>query len=103
MAGIPEFVSFAGRDGDGIARFHILIFGFNAYAALSVCDVVDLFGARVKMFLGARTRGQSGFGQTLVADVGVAMGEEFADFAAVFGCEGGGVLKVFDVHIRTVG
>ena len=42
--------------------------------------------------------GEAGFGEALVANGGIAVGEEFADFGAVFGEEGGDVVEIFYVH-----
>ena len=42
--------------------------------------------------------GQARFGETLVADGGVAIGEKFANFRAIFGDERGHSVQIFDFH-----
>src|SRR5213075_1127881 len=89
FAGVPEFVLLAGGDRDGVAGFYFAGFVFDADTAGAVGDVINFFGFGMVMFLRAGADGQAGLGEALVADSRVAMREEFADFGAVFGDEGG--------------
>ena len=97
-AGVPDFVRRAGRDGDRVAGFYVAQFGVDAHATGAVGDVVDFFGDAVVMLLRACAGSEAGFGEALVADDGVAMREQFADFGAVLGNEGRDSFKILDIH-----
>src|SRR5256885_16006840 len=87
-AGIPKFVLFAGRDCDGVASFDFGKLAFDAHATLAVGDEIDFLGPGVVMLLGAGAGRKASFGQALVADGGIAVGEQFADFRTGFRDEG---------------
>ena len=70
----------AGRNGDGVAGADFAQFTFDANSAGAVGDVIDFFGFGMVMFLSAGAGGKAGFGEALVANGGIAVGEEFADF-----------------------
>ena len=52
----------------------------------------------MKMLLRARAGGQSRLGQALIADGGIAVRQQFADFRAVLGDERRDLIQIFDVH-----
>ena len=97
-AGVPQFVPQAGRNGDGVPRPDFAQLARDADFSRAVRDEINFFRARMKMFLRARADGQPRLGEALVADGGIAVREEFADFRAVLGDESGDFVEVLDVH-----
>ena len=67
-ARIPEFVFFAGGNGDGITGADVCQFAFNAHASEALDDEIDFFGFGVVMLLGARANGEARFGEALIPD-----------------------------------
>src|ERR1035437_6094217 len=51
VANIPKLVFAAGRDGYGVASFHVARFAFDANPSRAVCDVINFLGFDVIMFL----------------------------------------------------
>src|SRR5674476_1192479 len=80
IAGVPEFVFVSGRNGDGVPCPHLVRFVFDADFSGAVRDVINLLALGMKMFLRCAADGQARFGETLIADGGVTMREQFADF-----------------------
>jgi hypothetical protein len=97
-AGVPEFMFLAGWNGDGIPCSHFARFIFDADFPGAVRNVINFLGARMKMFLGRAAHRQPRLGETLVADGGVAMREQLADFRAVLGRERFDLIEVFYIH-----
>lgn len=97
-AGVPELVPLPGRDGDGVAFAHVAGLAVDADASGAMGDEIDFLGAGMVMFPGGAADGEAGFGEALVADGGVAMGEQFADFGTVPGDERRLGVEVFDIH-----
>lgn len=97
-AGIPKLVLLAGEDCDGVAGFDLADFPINAHPPGAVGDAINFLGVNVKMFLRAAARGQARFGQALIANGGIAVREEFADFRPVLGDERRDFVQVPDVH-----
>src|SRR5262245_28809752 len=60
-AGVPELVFLARRNRDGVADPHLAHFAFDADPSGAVRDVINLLGARMKMFLRARAHRQTRF------------------------------------------
>src|SRR5450432_3906059 len=87
-----------GWNRDGVPGPDFTRFAFNADFSRAVGDVINLLGARMKMFLRARAGGQTRLGETLVADGGITMCEQFADFRSVLRGEGGDFIKIFYIH-----
>ena len=79
----------AGRNCDGVTGADFACFAFDADSASAVGDVIDFFGFGMVMLASAGADGETCFGK---------VGEEFADFRAVFGDEGGDVVEIFYVH-----
>jgi hypothetical protein len=88
-ARVPEFVALSGEHGDGVASGHITDFSFDTDSTDPVSDIVDLLGPRMVVFLGGAADGQTCLCQTLVANSRVVVGQQFANFRAVLGDEGG--------------
>ena len=88
----------AGENRDGIARLNLSQLAFDADFSRSVGDVIDFLGDRMKMFLGGGAHRQACLGQALIADAGISMCEQLADFRSVFGDEGGSLVELFEIH-----
>lgn len=97
-AGVPDLVFFAGRDGNGIADANGVLFALDAHAALAFGDEIDFFGFDVVVLLRGVANGNARFCEALLADTGIAVRKEFADFGAILRDEGGDVLEVLDIH-----
>src|SRR5262249_30821429 len=63
-----------------------------------VGDVVNLLSHPVVMFLGAASRLQPGFSQTLVANAGIAMCQQFSNFRSILGREWRHIIQVLNLH-----
>ena len=100
VADVPDLVVGTGRNGDGVERADFAEFAVEFHATGAAEDVVNLLGLRMIMLLRGGSDGDGGLREALVADAGVAVGEELADFGAVFGGEGDGLGAIDDVHGR---
>jgi hypothetical protein len=97
-AGVPYSVAGARRNCDGISRPDLARLAIDLHPARSLCDEVNLLGFLVVVFLGAACDAQSGFGEALITDGGVTVGEQFPNFGPVFGRKRRHILEVLDVH-----
>lgn len=75
VAGVGDFVGLSWGDGDGAAFGDFLGFFVYFHEAFALEEVVDFFGFGVVVADGAAADGDGGFGEALVADDGVAVGE----------------------------
>src|SRR5262245_9113856 len=80
---VPKFVLLPRRDGDGIPGLDLLLLALNADAPAAIRDVVDFLRARMIVLLRARADRQPCFGQALVANRGIPIRQQLADFRAV--------------------
>jgi hypothetical protein len=71
VAGVPELVLPAGRNGDGVPGPDFARFVFDADFSRAVRDMINFLGTRMKMFLRAAADRQARLGEALVADGGV--------------------------------
>ena len=97
-AGVPQLVFLAGRNRHRIAGFHFAKLAFDPHPPGARRDEINFFRSRMVVRLGAAANGQARLRQALVADNRVAVGEQFANFRAVFRDEGRRFVEVFDVH-----
>jgi hypothetical protein len=98
VANIPKFMFATGRNGNGVAGFNVARFAFDANPSRAVRNVINFLGFDVIMFLRARAGRQTRLRQALVADDGIAMRQQFADFRTVLGDEGRNIAEIFNVH-----
>src|SRR5882724_7107068 len=98
LAGVPELVLLARRNGDGVTGFHIRTFAFDAHPALAGQDEVNLLRPGVIMLLSAAACRQARVRQALIANARIAIRQQFADFGTVLGDECGHVAHVLDFH-----
>src|SRR5258708_33769228 len=98
IAGVPEFMFLARRNGNGVAGLHFGHFSLQAHSAAAGGDEINFLALGMIMLLGARADGQARLRQALVADGRIAIGQQFADFRAVFGDEARRHMEVFDFH-----
>src|SRR5712672_2627461 len=73
--GVPDFVTGTGRNGDGIERTDIAQLISEFHAARSAQDIVNLLRLRMIMLLRGAAHRDGGFGEALVTNDRVAMGE----------------------------
>src|SRR5260370_42447122 len=99
-AGIPEFMFLAWRNGNGVAGLHVGQFSREAHSAAAGSDEINFLGLGMIMLLGARADWQARLRQALVADGRIAIGQQFAEFGAVFGDEARRRVEVFDFHTQ---
>jgi hypothetical protein len=97
-AGIPKLMLFAGRYRDGVAWFDVAQFAFYAHSAGAVRDVIDLLGFWMIMLLRACADRQARLGEALIANRGIAMRQQFANFRSVLRDECRYFGEVLDVH-----
>ena len=97
-AGVPKLVPAARRNGDGVTGADLAGFAGDADPARAVREIIDLLGPDMIMLLGAGADRNARFSQALVADDGIAVRQQFADFRAVLGDEGRNGVQVCDVH-----
>jgi len=97
-ARIPELVLLPWWNGDGICGFDLTQFAFDPNPPRAARDVVDLLGVRMVMLLCAAAHRQARLGQTLVADDGIAIRQQFADFGTVLGDERRDLVEIFYIH-----
>lgn len=79
-ASVPDLMFFTRWDRDRIANFYIALLRLDANATGAVSDVINFLREPVVMFLRGAARMDASFGETLVANRGIAMGEKFTDF-----------------------
>src|ERR1700722_16928508 len=96
--GSPQFMPLAGENRDGIARLVLPQLAFDADFSCSMGDVIDFLGDSMKMFLGGATHRQARLGKALLADAGISMREQFADFRSVLGGERSNLVELLNVH-----
>jgi hypothetical protein len=88
----------SGRNGNGVTNLHRPRFLFNLHFARTGGDEVNLFGFGMIMFQRATADRNSGLGEALQLDAGVAMGEKLADLRTILGGEGGNGFDVRNIH-----
>ena len=88
----------AGRNGNGVTGSDLRQFVLDAHSALACRNEINLLGPGMVVFLRAGPGGQTSFRQALLADGGVAVGQQFADFGAVLGEEGRHGVQIFYFH-----
>src|SRR5262245_398509 len=100
IAGVPQLMLLARRNGDGVAGLYFVRLAVDAHSATAGGDEIDFLGLRVVVFLRAGTDGQSRLRQALMANGGVAVGEQFTNLRAVFGDESRRGVQAFNFHTR---
>jgi hypothetical protein len=98
FAGIGNLVFFSRRDCDCIARADGARFIADLHPSLPLQNIVNLLGFQVSMWRRAARGRKSRFGQSLVADAGISMRQQFADFRTVLGDESRNVVDILDIH-----
>src|ERR1051326_83260 len=89
---------FSGRNCNRIASLDLCGFMLDAHAAPAGSNEINFLGSCVVMLLGAAAGGQTRFSPTLIANGRVAVGEQLANFGAVFGNEGRCLVDIFYFH-----
>ena len=97
-AGVGDLMDQPRGNRDRIADGHVLELVADLHPSLAMGDVVDLFRFRVMVGRGASARWKSRFGQALLLDARVAMGQQLADFGAILSGERGSVVQIDDIH-----
>src|SRR6185503_15674466 len=97
-AGVPQLVLLTRWNGHGIAGFYLAHFLFDAHPPRTVRDEINLFGPGMIMLLCARARWQTRLRQTLIANRGIAVSEQFTNLRAIFRNERRDFSKVLYIH-----
>lgn len=101
-SGIGQLMRPAWRDSNGIQGPNFRFFAIDFHESRTFKDIIDLLCLGMIMFGGRSPGRQGGFGETLVSDRRVSIGQEFPDFGSVLGDEGSGRVPVNDVHSKGI-
>jgi hypothetical protein len=97
-AGVGDLVPCTGRDGDRIARTDGGRFPINAHLSDAVEDVVDFLGFDVMVRCRRAAGRQTRFGQRLIADTGIARGQQLAYLRTILGGKGRYAVEIAEIH-----
>src|SRR3954469_14491085 len=97
-SGIPQLVLLSGRDGNGVSGAYVGKLAFDSHPAGALSDKIDFLGFGMVMFLRARPGRKTRLGETLIANGGIPVGQQFADLGAVLGDKGGSGVTLNNFH-----